>query len=592
MSRECNVSDRFFQRLISGVLPCLLLLGCSAVPMSPGRVLAQDAAPSSASGPTRDSDAEPVVQSQMDSQLMFELMIAELAGRRGRLDVAMAGYLRAAQHTDDPRVSERATRLALYGQQWPEAEEAARRWQSLEPQAVAAREMLAQALMQQGQTDDAVALYRELLQESEQPDAILQQVQATLQGSEQPEQALELMQALQQSVPNSAEAHLGVARMQLLNNDPEAALISIDAARQIEPDDSEIMLFRTQVMMSLGRADQAFADVQLLLDEHPERSLLRLGLAQLQIEAGRFDSVGTHLDALYEDADGNPDTLLTISMLALEARRMERARTYLGSLLDSGGYPDQANFYLARINDQQQDPEAARAHYEAVGEGELLVPAQIRLAELQASAGELQAGRERLQQLAAEHADSTDLQIQLLSAESRMLQNADKAAEAVEVLSQGLESWPEDTDLLYSRALAADAAGDAALLVSDLQKLIEIEPDNAHALNALGYHYADSNIELDAAEQLLVKANRLLPNDPAIMDSLGWLHYRQGRFEPAIALLREAYALYPDPEIAAHLGEVLWLNGNEQEAREFVDEALAASPEDDRLLQVRKKYIE
>jgi len=179
----------------------------------------------------------------------------------------------------------------------------------------------------------------------------------------------------------------------------------------------------------------------------------------------------------------------------------------------------------------------------------------------------------------------------LLTAESRMLQNADQSGEAVNVLSDGLSRFPDNSDLLYARALAADAAGNPSMMLEDLNKLLELEPDNAHALNALGYHFADKNIELDRAEELLIKANDLLPGDAAIMDSLGWLRYRQGDFPEAEKWLSEAYAVYPDSEIAAHLSEVLWLHGKEEEARQLLEDALQDDPEDDNLLRVMQKFV-
>lgn len=592
MSNECNVRERFFQRLCSGALPCLLLLGCSTVPMSPGTVLAQEVdTPPAPVDPGPAADVAAGGQANMDGQLMFELMIAELAGRRGQLDVAMAGYLRAAQHTDDPRVSERATALAIYGQQWAEAEKAGRRWLTLEPEALDASDMLAQALLRQGKTEEAVTLYRELVGSAEDPDQKIRQLQGVLQGAGDAEQALTVMEAMRETLPDSAAVHLALAQIKMANNDLAGARASADEALQLDPDSTQTLLLNAQLMTAAGEPDEAFAAIDKALAANSGKLMLRLGYARLLVEAGRFDAVGDQLDVLYDSADDNPDTLLTISMLALDARRMERAKTYLTSLLGTGEYTDQANFYLARISDQQQEHDKAIEFYESVGAGELQVPAQIRVAELLGLSGDVEGGRERLRAIAAAVPDP-DMQVQLLGAESRMLQNAGQPDEAVKVLTTGLEKYPDDTDLLYSRALAADAAGDKSMLVSDLQTLIKAEPDNAHALNALGYHYADANIELTQAEELLVKANRLMPNDPAIMDSLGWLRYRQGEFAEAIELLETAYQLFPDPEIAAHLGEVLWLNGNEQEARSFVDKALAKSPEDDRLLQVRKKYIE
>ncbi len=592
MSNNLMGKDRLFQRLISGALPCFLL-GCSTVPMSPATVLAQadSVKPPAAQTQPAVAPRAKAGQSTMDGQLMFELMIAELAGRRGQLDVALAGYLRAAKHTDDPRVSERATRLAMYGQQWAEAETACQRWLTLEPDAADAREMLAQAFLRQNKTAEAIDIYQQLIMEAENPALVIRQIQGELQTANDSAQAIEVMQAIVKSAPDNAQAHLTLASLLLSTDDQDGALESIEQAIRLDADNSTALLLKSRLLLATKPADEAFADVENALKKNPQDLALRLGYAQLLVETGSLDIAGEQLDRLYGIADDNPDTLLTISMLALDARQLDQAETYLTDLKKTGAYADQANFYLARISDQRKDYEAAIKYYEAVGEGELELSAQIRIAELTGLAGDLDGGIERLRQLSGVVGDP-EFQIQLLTSESRMLQQADKSEEAVSVLSKGLERFPGNGDLLYARALAADAAGDKDRLVSDLNELVASEPDNAHALNALGYHFADNNIELERAETLLVRANELMPNDPAIMDSLGWLRYRQGQFPVAVELLRSAYTLFDDAEIAAHLGEALWLNGDKDEARTLIDEALIKSPEDERLLRVKKKYHE
>ena len=589
----CDRLRRPFQQLLPGVLP-LALLGCSSMSMNAGTALAQ--ASDGGANPSQ-VDARQAAQlldnpgGQMDSQLMFELMIAELAGRRGQLDIALAGYLRASERTDDPRVSERAARLAIYGRQWAEAENAVRRWIRLDPDAEESAGILAQALLRQGKLEEAAEQYVAIVGQANNTEQAIRTLQLELQQSDGATQSLTIMQAVLSAYPEQAQAHLGVARAQLANNERKLALETVGNALDREPGNTDALLLRAQILNASGRPDEGFASIETAINDNPDDLALRLGHARLLVEAGRYDEVGEHLDFLYDAAPDQPDTLLTISLLALDARRIERAKTFLTQLLGTGQYQDQANFYLARISDQQKDYESAIAFYEAVQPGELQLNAQIRIAELQGLTGNLEEGRNRLRSMAAT-VPNPALQRQLITAESRMLQKAGESAEAVTVLSDGLSRFPDNTDLLYSRALAAESAGDTAMMMDDLTRLIELEPDNAHALNALGYHFASNNIELERAEGLLVKANDLLPNDPAIMDSLGWLRYRQGQFDEAIELLRKAYKLYPDPEIAAHLGEVLWLNGAEQEARQLLEKALIESPDDNHLQQVMQKFIE
>ena len=261
MSNNLIGKDRLFQRLVSGALPCFLL-GCSTVPMSPGTVLAQADTVKPPAAQTLSS-GKPVIkagQSSMDGQLMFELMIAELAGRRGQLDVAMAGYLRAAKHTDDPRVSERATRLAMYGQQWAEAEIACRRWLTLEPDAADAREMLAQALLRQKKTADAIEIYQQLITDAENPELVIRQLQGELQAANDSAQAIEVMQAIVKSAPENSQAHLTLASLLLTRGDQDGALASIAQALQLDAENSTALLLKSRLLLASTPVDEAFGD--------------------------------------------------------------------------------------------------------------------------------------------------------------------------------------------------------------------------------------------------------------------------------------------------------------------------------------------
>lgn len=570
---ECFDTKAVAGKALSALIP-IVLLGCSSLPLAPNQALAQS-----------QPSGQGSIQSDMDSQLMFELMIAELAGRRGQLDVAMSGYLRASERTDDPRVSERATRLAIFGRQWKEAERVARRWITLDPDNPEAPQVLGQSLLRQNKIRQVTKLYSDLVENSDDRRQTLSDIQFELQRNENPATSVSVMQTLAKAFGKESEAQLGLARAFVTNNENTEALQAAEAAVRISPEDTASLLLRAQIMSGIGQPEEAFSTLAAALEENPDNANLRLGYAQLLVEGGRYDQVGSLLDQIHSEAATDSDTLLTISLLAIESRRIDQARIFLTDLLASGEHSDQANFYLARISDDQQEFSQAIRYYDAVAQGDLQFSAQLRAAELTAQTGNLEEGRSRLQRLAGS-VSSPAMQPRLVTAESRMLQNANKSGEAVLVLTDGLERFPDNEELLYARALAANSAGDNAMMIIDLNRLIEADPDNAHALNALGYHYADENIELEMAERLLEKANTLLPEDPAIMDSLGWLRYRQGQYDEAIELLRRAYKLYPDPEIAAHLGEALWLSGAQGEAQKIVDAALESNPDDERLLTV------
>lgn len=577
---------RFGRRVLSAVA-LGVLLGCSAIPGT--AVHAQS---------NRESTGE-VPATSFDGSLMYELMIAEMAGRRGKLDIAMEGYLGASERSADARVADRAARLAMFGRRWPEAEQAARRWVELDPASLEGHEALARTLLMQGKDDASAQAHVALVDMSDGEDdarrgETLKELIATLLG-EEPTRAGVVIDALADAYPDEAEAHIGSARVALGSNDREAALTAVEKALSQAPDSADALLLRARILIASGRADEAFDTLDGAVDASAGGASddvpLQLGRAQLLAEAGRTDAALAAFEKLYELAPANADVLLTIGLLALDAEQPEPAERYLEALLETGDYPDQAAFYLARIDDAAERRAAAIEHYDAVQPGQLYVEARVRAAELRALEGDLDGARAGLAALAAEVPDPT-IAPRLALSESRMLQRADRAAEAVTILSEAIERFPDDGNLLYARALAAEGAGDPAQLERDLEKLIAMEPDNAHALNALGYHLADANQRLDEAAGYLEKAIALEPDDAAILDSLGWLRYRQGAFEEAADLLRRALDMYPDGEIAAHLGEVLWMQGREEEARAIWDAALIDSPDHDVLLRIVDKFVE
>ena len=583
-------------RLARPVLPAtalIVLLGCSALPMAaPGTARAQEPAGAGADDSLGQGGAERAERGAFDGALMYELMIAELAGRRGRLDLATEGYLAASERSSDPRVADRAARLAMFARRWAGAERAARRWIALDANAPDAHDILGRALLLQGEGEAASEAYVTLIELSsgEARGSAIRELAGTLQGDD-PERVMLVMEALAEAYPDESEAHLGIARLALATNDRGRALNAVDAALESDASSVDAQLLRARILLASGRAEEAFERLESVLAETPDDVRLRLGRAQLLAESGRTEAALAEFERLHETAPDDADVQLTIGLLALDGGRIEPARRYLESLLATGEYADQANFYLARIEDGEENRRQAIAFYEAVQPGQLYADARLRAAELYALEGDLEQGRTRLRDLAAEYPDPA-LQPRLLVTESRMLQRAERAVEAVDVLSDGLERFPENADLLYARALAADGAGDPDTLERDLERLIEMEPDNAHALNALGYHLADGNRRLDEAETLLEKAVELEPDDAAILDSLGWLRYRQGRLDEAAELLTRALEALPDGEIAAHLGEVLWMQGKRDEAREVWNAALDRSPDDEVLRRVVRKFVD
>lgn len=572
-------------KMISGITLLAAVAGCAAVPMS-NQAIAQDqpTAPATASVPSLSDDR---------AQLMFEVLIGELAGRRGYMDVATDVYMQASKRSDDPRIAERAVQLAVWARNWDSAELAANRWLEIEPDSTQAQELLAQMRLRGDERGGEAALdeFYKLVESAEDRSDVLRNIYLLLSRDEDRATALTTLEWLQSKFPEEVESHMGVARFYLQQNDREGAMGAIEQALQLEPGHGEALLSKAQILSSQGQPAEGLDDIKNALANDADNLSLRIGYARLLGELGQYENASEQLEYLFNNASNNGDVLLSIGLLALDAKRTDAAQRYLEALLDLGDHQDQAHYYLARIADQKQTLEDAIGHYESVAEGDLYLSSQLRAAELYAAKGDVDIGVERIRSLTSILPDPA-MQPLLIKSESRMLQDAGRNADAVGVLSNGLEQFPDNGELLYARALAADRIGDTDTLMADLEKLLLSEPDNANALNALGYFLADGNQRLDEAEVMLEKAISLKPEDPAIMDSLGWLRFRQGDSDAAKRLLESAYELYPDAEIAAHLGEVLWVNGDKAAAKSIWDKALLDAPEHIKLVDTVERLTQ
>jgi tetratricopeptide (TPR) repeat protein len=247
---------------------------------------------------------------------------------------------------------------------------------------------------------------------------------------------------------------------------------------------------------------------------------------------------------------------------------------------------DGVRYLLGQIAEEQKLWSNAIDWYQSIGTGEHAVPARMRTANAIAKQGKLDDARAFLQRVAA---DNPEQEVQLIVAEAQLLRDANRAPDAFEVLGQALHKDPDQPELLYDFALTAEKLERYDVLESNLRKLIQMRPDHAHAYNALGYSYAERNMKLAEARKLIERALELAPEDYFIMDSLGWVMYRQGDLKGALAQLQRAYDGRPDAEIGAHLGEVLWKLGRATEANRVWQESLKAGPENETLLKTIKR---
>jgi tetratricopeptide (TPR) repeat protein len=363
--------------------------------------------------------------------------------------------------------------------------------------------------------------------------------------------------------------------------DETRALSATERAIGLNPDWAEPVLLkaRLQQRISTTQAEQTLKD---FLVTHPKAGDVRLAYARSLIGDKRYEAARREYDQLLAATPDDGEVLYASALLAMQIDDFAVAERHMKRLLELGvGNPNLLRFYLGRMAEDAKQSDQAIAWYTQVTPGEQYLPALGRATALLSKNGHLEDGRALLQKAAAAYPQQ---QVLLLIAESQLLVDASRVADAYELLGKQLIQQPDQPELLYESALLAEKLDRLEVMERNLRQLIRIKPDDAHAYNALGYSLVERNLRLDEAAQLIDKGLALAPDDAFIIDSKGWLLYRRGERDAALLLLQKAYGIRSDPEIAAHLGEVLWVSGKPEDALKVWEAALKVRP-DNRLLQ-------
>lgn len=510
---------------------------------------------------------------------LYRLLVADLAGRRGDLATALQGYMETAAETRDPRVAERATRLALYAGEDELALAAARRWLELMPDALEAHSIAARLYLRRGESEVAARhLERVVELTGEGVEAGLHEVTALVTRSSDPEAALAAMRRLQELHPGHAVSHYAIGDLAGSLGDLDTALSALDRALEIDPAYSEARVLRARLWLQAGEEQLALDDLQSARERFPEDRELALGVVRLLVDADRDEAAREAIQTTFESWGDDSFAVHSLALLAMQIGAWDDARIYLERLLAMDERTSMAHYYLGRIAEQDADCTAALRHYIKVGRGDHRFDAELRAAECMARLGRLDEARVHLDRLRNQY-DEASARVRIVMTRARVEQVAGNPARALSALSDAVGNHPDHLDLRYTRALMAAEQDRFELSREDLEYILEQQPDNARALNALGYMLADRDRELERARDMIERALEQNPEDAATIDSMGWVLYRQGHHDEALEYLRDAWQRDPDPEIAAHLGEVLWILGRREQAREIWDEAAEIAPD-------------
>jgi Flp pilus assembly protein TadD len=535
-------------------------------------------------GQAESNDALPPVALSPD--ILYKLLSAEIASQRGQWKFAYMTELGLAQQTSDPRLAQRAMEIALSAKRHDEALAAIRVWRALAPESEQATQYFLGFLMLSDNLAEAGPIFAQRLQAipATSRTMLMFQIQRLLARAKDKQAGFTLLEQVLQPYLATPETRLVLAQGALAAGDIARARQEALAAQVSKPESELAALTMAQVASDKAEAGKELA---AYLAKYPKAREVRLALARLLIEQKQYKEARSQFEVLLKGDPKDLTTLYALGVLSAQTRDNAAAEKYLGRYLDllaaqpdEERDPSQALLLMSQLAEERKDTEAALKWLAQVDPGEAWLGAQIRRAQLLAQRGDLIGARKLLMELTPQEESE---QTQVLLAEAQILRDAGRPQEAIAVLDGGLKRNPNNIDLLYDQAMLAEKTNQLALMEKNLRKVITLAPKNQHAYNALGYSLADRNLRLPEALTLITKAHELAPQDPFIMDSLGWVHFRMGRLKEAEELLRRAFALRPDAEIAVHLGEVLWVKGQKEDAQKYWRDAREKDPQNDTL---------
>lgn len=568
---------------------CLpVLLACAVQPEAPPAAAlasmtpASEAttAPAPATPPQAQDDATPPTLDaenfrRLPDDSVYPLLAAEFALRKRDYPTAMALYMQQAALLRDSAVSAHATHLAQYLQQEDAAREAAALWVELEPDNAEPHDTLATLLVREGQLLEAVPHLAVVARDDESNARFPILLNGFADLGEEAQVAL--ADALDGLLPELAESiSLLMTRALLADemNDRPRARARLDAVFALQPFQYQALLLEARMRQDDG--DEApFARIQQALDADPADDRLRLQYARL-LARDDMDAARQQFELLSASNPNDGDLLFSLALINEELENAEAAKAYLQQLLTLPQRSSEAYFVLGRIAENEDDTAQAIEHYMQVGDGKDLLPATLRIGALLLANDQQARFSGYFATLRQSYPGRNE---QLYALQASLLNEALRDDASLALLNEAILAFPDSTSLRYSRSVVHERRDDVDAAVADLRSILSREPTNPTALNALGYTLANRTDNIDEAHRLISEALALQPNEPAILDSMGWVLYKQGKYDAAIDYLTRAYASFPDAEVAAHLGEVMWKSDNPEGARNIWRGALLEDPD-------------
>ena len=555
------VKYKLFTRIMAFLL-IFLIGGCGSIPDSEKLAVKQEITESKHTNTqTNTKESGEYVPErpriELSGDILFKVIVAEIAGHRGKITTATNYYLDLARTTLDPAIIERATRIAVYSRNNEASYEAAKLWVDIDPGNPDPHQVLVVMELRQGNLDKALQHLEIILGASDgEFDQKLWMVANFLGGEDNKSMVIKLMERLMVNHMNDTDALYTYAHVSSRIGDNERAESLFERILELEPENETAIMAYVYFLKNKGDVKKALNWLKNALKDFNKNFNLRMTYARILTDVKRFDEARNQFQILYEQKPNNPDLLYALGLLSLQQDQSIESEKYFKRLLELKKYIYNSNYYLGRIAEEKNELNNASNFYHDVQGGENYYDALIRISLIFAKQGDIKKALTNIRSIERPQDKNRNI---LIQAEGEILINEERYDEALDVFDKAIEQQSHP-DLLYSRAMLAEKINRIDILEADLTSIIEKDPNNATALNALGYTLADNGIRLEDAYNYIKRAYELSPDDFYILDSMGWVLYRLGRLDEAIDFLQRALDLRNDPEVAAHLGEVHWVN--------------------------------
>ncbi len=565
-----------FRRILLLCCIGLVLAACQSLPEESEVANIPDI-PTDESPVTPPEPAAPIVYGNFTKEQLNRAIINELGGQRGHLPAATEDYYALAKETMDLAIIRRAAQFASATEDSERVIELARMWMEKDPSAQEPHLLLSFELLEAGRLEEAMEHIGEVLALGGNIDFTTITSRSQYLPPRARARLIESFKDLRVKFPQERAVHYSLIQLLEQSDLAEEAMAELISYRDLHGNSSRIMLLQAQLLLKLQRVDDAVSILAAGIEAYPENRLLRFNYGRILVQTRKLQEAREQFALLAVMAPDDYETLYSLALLDLELDSIDTAKQLLTRILQANYRLNEAHYYLGYIGQNEGDAEVAIEHFKQVGTDSVnFLNAQRQVIRMLVEQGNLEEAHNWAAQIADGH---PDLALMLTTVETDALMNAGHFELAEALLDDAIEKNPDNVDLLFARSFLSDRMGNAAKSEQTLRRIIELQPNDSRAYNQLGYALADGPDRHEEALALLERAIAISPDDPAIIDSLAWAQYKLGRYEEALANLQRAYEAFPDPEVAAHLGEVLWMMGRQRDANRVWDAALSTNPD-------------